>query len=138
VQNLVCGVCVGCRVYCCQPSFRDGSYLHIVSYRCLELIYGWCFHVFLANATMTLYFKKTTSSAVCFFVSTASFSTNSVKKSVIYCSCISPGMRPRNGLTAFMVSDIRKLKHIRKRISYHIACLMTVPGHSYIAGGVTQ
>ena len=140
VQNLVCDVCMACTVYCCQPSFRDWSYLHIASYRCLELIDGWCFHVFLANTTMNLYLKKTTTSSVFFFFSTISVSTNSVKKSVMYCSCSSLGMRETNGLTAFMASDIKKHKHISKRITYHIASLMTVPGHSYTreCNSVTQ
>jgi hypothetical protein len=57
---------------------------------------------------------------------------------VIYCSCSSLGMRSRNGLTAFKVSDIKKHKNINKRISYHIVFLMPVPRHSNVARGVTH
>jgi hypothetical protein len=78
------------------------------AYRWLELIDGWSFHVFLANATMSLYLSKTTPSSVYFFVSATSVSIKSVKKSVIYCSCSSLGMLPTHGLTAFKVSDIKR------------------------------
>jgi hypothetical protein len=106
VHNLVCGVCEVCRMYFYQPSFRDGTYLHMASYRWLELIDGWNLYVFLANATMSIYLNGKTSSLLLLFVS--AILINSVQKSVIYCSCSSLGKRPRNGLIAFMESDIKK------------------------------
>ena len=90
---------------------------------------------------MNPYLSKITPSSDLLFLSANFLSIISVKKSVIYCSCSSLGMRLRNGLTAFRKPDIKKKhKHIgiSKRISYQIACLVTVPGHSYVAGAVTQ
>ena len=96
---------------------------------------AWSFHDFLANVTMSPYLNEIMPSVV---LSVSGNFMNSVKRSVIYCSGSSVGMRSRNGLTVIMASDIKKQEHISKRTSYHIACLMTVPGHSNVARGVTQ
>ena len=87
---------------------------------------------------MSPYLSEKTPSSVLLFCSPILIFMYSVMQSVMYCSCSSLGMRSINGLTAFMVSDIKKHKHISKRISCHIACLMAVPGHSYVAVGVTE
>ena len=131
VHNFVCGVCVDCRLHCYQPRSRFGSYLHI-----FIVLDGWSFHDFLANATMNTYLNVVTTSLVVLFVS-ASF-MNSVKTSVIYSSCSSLGMHPRNGFIASKEPGIKKHKCISKRISYHIAWFITVPGQSSVASCVTQ
>ena len=78
VHNFVCGVCVGCRVYCYQPSFLDRPYLHIAS------IDVWSVHDFLANATVSPYLIEIALSSVDLFISGILMS--SVIQSVIYCS----------------------------------------------------
>ena len=70
----------------------------------------WRFHDFLAKATRSPYLNVITMSSVVLFVSVIFM--NSEKKSVIYCSCSSLGMRSRNGLTAIMEPTIKKHKHI--------------------------
>jgi hypothetical protein len=85
---------------------------------------------------MSPYLNETTPLSVVLFLS--GIFMNSVTKSAIYCSCSSLGMRSINGLIAFMESDIKKHKYFSKRISYNIACLLTVPGHSNVTRGVTQ
>jgi hypothetical protein len=126
VHNFVCGVVVGLG---CNVASRASE----ICPNCTQhRIDGWSFHVFLANATIILYLCEITPSAspiFCFI---------NFVKSVRYCSCSSLGMRLRNGLTAFRISDINKHKNISKWISYYIPCLMTAPGHSYVAGGVTH
>jgi len=96
----------------CIVTNRDSEIGRVCTHRPID---GWSFHNFLANANKSAYLNVITLSSVVLFVS-ASF-MNSVKKSVIYCSCSSLGMRSRNGLTAVMASDIKEHKHISKRIS---------------------
>ena len=116
----------------CIVTSRDSEIGRVCTHRPID---GWRFHNFLANATMRPYLYEITMSSVVLFVS--GIFMNSAIKPVIYCSCSSLGMRLRNGLTDVKASK-KKNKHISKRISSYTACLMTVPGHSNVARGVTQ
>ena len=132
VDSFVCGVSVDSLAVFIAS--RASNIVHICTQRPIN---GWNFHVFLANATTSPYLNEIPPLSLLFCSPIFTF-INSVTRSVIYCSCSSLGMRSINGLTASMVSDIKKHKHISKQISYHIACLMTVPIHSYVAGCVTE
>ena len=87
----------------CTVTSRVSEICRVCTHRPID---GWRFHNFLANATMRPYLYEITMSSVVLFVSDSFI--NSVKKSVIYFSCSSLGMRSRNGSTAVKAPGINK------------------------------